>query len=139
TREPLRERADDERVVIVPQGVENGAAPGPPLDAGAMRVVYVQNRVPAQSDLVQFRQGRQGAGHAVDAVDRRHGAAVAAGAVQRLVERVRVAVGEGDDPDSVGLGNAGTLVDGIVSVFVYHQHVLRSDQARKRSHVGQGD
>ena len=59
--EALRQRADDQRVVVVAQRVEHGAAALPAQDAGAVGVIDIEDGVAAQADLVQLGQRRQGA------------------------------------------------------------------------------
>ena len=73
-REALRQRADDQRVVVVAQGVEHGAASLPADDAGAVGVIDVEDgAVVAGRPRFSSRQRRQLAAHAVDAVDGHHG------------------------------------------------------------------
>ena len=136
-REALRQRTDDERVVVVAQRVEHGAASLPAHDAGSVGVIDIEDGTSLQADAIQFRQRRQLAAHAVNAVDGDDGTAIVAGLVQNLFQSLRIAVREEDDARAVGLGDLGSLLNRVVRLLVHDQHILPADQSGDGAHVGQ--
>ncbi len=64
-------------------------------DAGAVGVIDIEHGIVAFANLVELGQRRQGAGHAVDAVDGDHGHAIRGVVTEDAVEVGRVAVMEG--------------------------------------------
>ncbi len=104
-----------------------------------MSVINVQHGIVSQSNAVKLRQRRQGAAHAVNAVDCHDGAAIRARFAKSATQVHGIAMREEDDADAVGLGDLRPFLDRIVGLLVDHQKILPAHQARNRAHVGQRD
>ncbi len=137
TREALRQRADDERVIVAAQGAEDGAAALGPDDTGSVGVVDVQHRPAREANVVERGQGGQLARHAVHAVDGDDGHAVIPGVVQHPAQGPGVAVCERLDTGAVRLGDLGAFLDRIVGLFVDDEQVLPADEPGDGAEIGQ--
>jgi len=104
-----------------------------------VRVIDIECGIVAEADVVQLGQRRQGAGHAVDAIDRDDRDPVVLGRGQDALQIGRTPLAERLDADAVGLGNLRTFLHGIVSMLIDDQQIAPADQTGQGSQVRQAD